>query len=45
MYHPRGQFDGVNLLDNSLDEFIELHNISGTNVSLTGARVCSRPIS
>jgi hypothetical protein len=36
MYHPVDHFDGVNFVDNSIDEFVELHNISTRNVSLTG---------
>jgi len=34
MYHPPELGSGTNLVDNSLDEFIELHNISATNVPL-----------
>ncbi len=34
MYHPPDIRVGANIVDNSLDEFIELHNITATNVSL-----------
>ncbi|HWN93602.1 MAG TPA: lamin tail domain-containing protein, partial [Methylomirabilota bacterium] len=34
MYHPPDTLSGSNRVDNSLDEFIELHNIAGTNVAL-----------
>lgn len=34
MYHPPEFGSGTNLVDNSIDEFIELHNISSTNVPL-----------
>jgi hypothetical protein len=33
-YHPPENFDGFNYLDNTLDEFVELHNISGVPVNL-----------
>lgn len=34
MYHPPDLIEGTNVIDNELDEFIELHNITGTPVAL-----------
>ncbi|HEY0549473.1 MAG TPA: lamin tail domain-containing protein [Verrucomicrobiae bacterium] len=34
MYHPRDILAGTNLLDDSNNEFIELHNITGVDVAL-----------
>ena len=34
MYHPPEASSGVDLVDNSLDEFIELYNFTSTNVPL-----------
>lgn len=37
MYHPPESGSGGNLVDNKLDEFIELYNLSNTNVPLSHA--------
>jgi hypothetical protein len=34
MYHPSDIVSGTNVLDNTLDEFVELHNLTTTNVPL-----------
>ena len=37
MYHPPDVFAGGSINDNSIDEFIELHNLASTNVALYDA--------